>query len=171
MSHFYLENRLLGPLFCRPSSLRPSLVSITWKRRWGEIGGDQLSALKGRGPPDACALFSLHCRGLLQAGRGFLCACALLIHCRAGFTRGGGFLAHARCSFSTAEFALRLRQIGTFQKARGLGGGVSERCWPVVCSCSSLCWSLQPPSVHFVTCNCINRPHTNYIQGLLLSVL
>lgn len=164
MSHLYLENRLLGPPLCSTSSLRPTLVSITWKRRWEEMGGDQLTALKGRGAVGACALFSPHCRGLLHAGRGFPCACALLIHCRGDLTRGGGFVAHAYSFYSTAEPALRLRQFGTFQKARGLGGGVSEGCWPVILSCSSLCWSLQPPSVHLVTCYCINRPHLNYIR-------
>lgn len=84
MSHLYLENSLLGPPFCSSSSLRPTLVSITWKRRWEEMGRDQLTALKEK------------------AGGSW--RLRTFFHCTAGvcFTQEGAFLAHAH-SWSTAE--------------------------------------------------------------------
>lgn len=131
------------------------------------MGGDGWrpahSPEKEGGAPGACALF-FHCTaGVPSHRKGVFGTCALLIHCRASFTRGGGFVEHAHSFYSTAGPALRLRKFGTFQKARGLGGGDSEGCWLGILSCSSLCWSLQPPSVHFVTCYCINRPQQIYI--------
>lgn len=126
---------------------------------------------KGGGPPDACALFSLHCRGLLPAGRGFPSACALLMHCRALFARGGGFLAPAHSSNSTAEPGLRLRWFGTFQKTRGLGGGIERGFGLAFSPPSSSSAGVHSPQVFIF---CLVTPSTvcnQTTQALPLSVL
>ena len=60
---------------------------------------------------------------------------------------------------SIAEPAVRLRQFGTFQKARELGGGIVRDCWSSFSlPAPPLCWSSQPPSVHFVALYCLENP-------------
>ena len=57
--------------------------------------------------------------------KGISGACALLIHCRNGFHGEGAAWRLRTALNSIAEPAVRLRQFGTFQKARELGGGHS----------------------------------------------
>ena len=88
-------------------------------------------------------------------------ACALLMHCRDSFHGEGAAWRLRTALNSIAEPAVRLRQFGTFQKARELGGGIVRDCW----SSFSLpapphCWSSQPPSVRFVALYCLEN-HTD----------
>ena len=61
--------------------------------------------------------------------KGISGACALLIHCRNGFHGEGAAWRLRTALNSIAEPAVRLRQFGTFQKARELGGGIVRDCW------------------------------------------
>lgn len=94
-------------------------------------------------------------------------ACALLMHCRDGFHGEGAAWRLRTVLNSIAEPAVRLRQFGTFQKARELGGGIVRDCWlSFSLSAPPLCRISQPPSVRFVTLYCIRRPQLNCASAM-----
>lgn len=160
----YLGTFLLGPPFCSPTSLRPSLVSITWKRRWEEMGGDQLTAQKGRGAPGACALFSWHCRGQLHTGRGFL-AHARSWSIAAPAPCGEGASWRMRILFTALRSQLcGCASLAPSRKLEGWAGeivrGVSLAFFPAPSSAGA-----YSPQVFILWhVNCINRQQPIYIE-------
>ena len=135
------------------------------------MGGDQLAVLCGRGPPCACALFSLHCRGLGLTGRGFQAHAHSW--CTAGTVSMGRGLPGACALFLTALRSLLCgcASLAPSRKLESWAGGL----WGIV-GCHSLFLLLPSAGSHspqvFVLWHCtasVDRSWT--VQALCLSVL